>query len=505
MDKEFRRQFIIKEGFGPKSFNKKNISDKLFLYFHPDLRFCQSDWEERTLILLGFIIDPYNSKNSNQEIIDRLVKDSKNFDSLLENSKSMSGRWVLVYKDSMGVKIFTDSSGLRQVHYSNDFSILGSDPALINKYLQKSPRDDEDFKAYISSKFYKINEMEWYGPSSFYKNIYKLLPNHYIDLEGKNVKRFWQKFDKLPYNESIKRVGDILINEFKAIDKRDIKKIQSLTGGFDSRIIFGASIRAGVNFPIFISTMNKLDRNSPDIKIAQKILSYYGKDLHIIDDLEDLRDNFLNIYKKSIDNAQLLDKTLTIQYFYDRKEDFVHISGNLSAVFKDYYEDEKIDEGKDISRLIGIPKDLKIFDKYFNAWLYETRDIVSNENIDIMKLFYWENRLPNWGVQYIQEQDIAMEEYPPFNNREIFLRLLYLNEKEGKIFKDLLAYLDPNLLDFPINPKKGFERFKEFIKSRLSKRSWERIKTIVKGWLNTHLFKYFFINILEKVFLLSII
>lgn len=480
MDFSFRRQFIIKEGIGPKDWKNISLLDDYKIFLHPDLGFYQSFCKERSLILLGFIIDPYKAEDLNQDIIDRLIKDCLDFDTLLEKSKSMSGRWVLIYKDGKEIKIFTDPSGLRQVHFSNDFSIIGSDTALINKYLQKNPRDDEDFKAYISSKFYKINEMEWYGPSSFYKNINKLIPNHYIDLGGKSVRRFWLKFDKLSYDESIKRVGDILINELRAIDKRDIKKVQSLTGGFDSRLIFGASHRAGVDFPIFLSTMNKLDRNSPDIKIAQNILNDYGKKLYIIDDLEDLRDDFLNLYKKSIDNAQILDKTLTIQYFYDRKEDFVHISGNLSAVFKDYYDKEMIKNGKDISRLVGIPKDLKIFDNYFNIWLDDAKDIASKENIDIMKLFYWENRLPNWGVQYIQEQDIAMEEYPPFNNREIFLRLLYLNKKEEMIFKDLLAYLDPKLLAYPINPKSAIAGLKDFVKSRISKRSWEKLKTIIK-------------------------
>src|SRR5699024_10887192 len=125
----FRRQFIIKKGLGPKTWNKEIISENLYLYCHPDLGFYKSFYKDRSLILLGFVIDPYKIEDSNQEITDRLVKSSNDFKSLLENSKPLSGRWLIIYKDKEGIKLFNDPSGLRQVHYNKDFTMIGSNPS----------------------------------------------------------------------------------------------------------------------------------------------------------------------------------------------------------------------------------------------------------------------------------------------------------------------------------------------------------------------------------------
>lgn len=230
--------------------------------------------------------------------------------------------------------------------------------------------------------------------------------------------------------------------------------------------------------------MNILRKDSADIVVASKILKDYDKDLKIIDNLKELDDEFLKIYKKNIDKASVLPKTLTIQYFFDKNEDLIHVTGNNSAVFKDYYEKTSAENGKEISKLIGIPKDLKIFEKDFDSWIEEVREIVLNDDLDMMKLFYWENRLPNWGCQYQAESDIAIEEFPPFNNREIFLRLLNASKDSKKseedIFKDIIKYLDPNLLSYPFNPESGSQRIKSFIKSKVSKRTWEKIKSLLK-------------------------
>lgn len=123
-------------------------------------------------------------------------------------------------------------------------------------------------------------------------------------------------------------------------------------------------------------------------------------------------------------------------------------------------------------------KTLGLVDK----WLKEKKDFARNKNLDLMKLFYWEMRMPNWGSQYQQEADLAMEEFAPFNNREIILRLLDLSKNKDykDVFDDIIYYLDPKLLDFPINPRNKKEKLRDMVKNNVSKRSWERIKVVLK-------------------------
>lgn len=203
----------------------------------------------------------------------------------------------------------------------------------------------------------------------------------------------------------------------------------------------------------------------------------------IIDNLEPLEDDFIKLLENSVTGTQILTKTLTIQHFYKKDDDFIHISGNNSAVFKSYYKKSTARDGKDVAKLVGLPRNLRIFNDEFDAWLKERKVFANEKDIDLMKLFYWEMRMPNWGVQYQQEADIAMEEFAPFNNREIILRLLEMskNKPYTEVFDDIINYLDPKLLTFPINPRSKKEKVKDFIKSKVSKRSWERIKLIVKN------------------------
>ena len=123
-------------------------------------------------------------------------------------------------------------------------------------------------------------------------------------------------------------------------------------------------------------------------------------------------------------------------------------------------------------------KTLGLVDK----WLKEKKDFARDKNLDMMKLFYWEMRMPNWGSQYQQEADLAMEEFASFNNRKIILRLLDLSKNKDykDVFDDIIYYLDPKLLDFPINPRNKKEKLMDMVKNNVSKRSWERIKVVLK-------------------------
>lgn len=248
-------------------------------------------------------------------------------------------------------------------------------------------------------------------------------------------------------------------------------------------MIFAASKAAGCDFDFFLSTMNIIDEDHTDIQIAKKILADYGKNFTLIDNLEPLDEDFIKLLQKSVAGTQILPKTLTIQHFYKKDEEFIHVSGNNSAVFKSYYKQSIAKDGKEVANIVGLPKNLTIFNDDFDAWVKERKVFAKDKDIDLMKLFYREMRMPNWGVQYQQEADIAMEEFAPFNNREIIMRLLELSKAKPytEVFDDIMNGLDPKLLTYPINPRTNKEKLKDFIKSKVSKRTWERIKLIAKN------------------------
>lgn len=486
----FRRQFVItKRSNKINSWKITNLFDDYKLYTHPDLNIVDISMADKRAIVLGFFVDPDNINYSNYDILKDMLEKSYDFNDFQQKSMSLTGRWILIYISDTEKKIFNDPATSRHIYYSSgDEMILGSNSNIINYYIDHEKNKNPEFLEYISSKYYNINEVEWYSDATGYENIYKLLPNHYYDVDNKQSQRYWLEIPYIDYNHAIDRATELLVNSFKAIDMRDYYKIFGLTSGFDSRVIYAAASYAGIDTKYFLSTMNILKADHPDLVIAKEILNDYNKELIVLDKLNPLKDEFAYYYKENIEDSQILPKALTAQhllYSPDFPENTLYITGNNSAVFKDFYGKREASSGKEISKLTEIPKKYTIFDDSFDRWIDENKDLVEKANINMMDLFYWEHRLANFGVKYVANQDIAVDEFSAFNNREMFL-LLMKSKHENKIdhkviFKDIINKLDPKLMTYPINPTSGKGKVADFVKRNVSKRTWENIKLVLKN------------------------
>lgn len=484
----FRRQFVLtNKDKKIKSWQEIDVFDDYKIYAHPDLKVIDKTVGDKRAIMLGYAIDPNNPTFSDEDIVNHLITNSVSADDFINNTISLTGRWILFYLSANEKIVINDPATARSIYYSTDELIIGTNPNIINFYKNHEQVLGSDYREYTSSKYYNINEYEWYSDRTAFEKIFKLMPNHYYDLVKKESEKFWTDLDYEGYEQTIDRATDLLVASFKALKNRNYDFIQSLTAGFDSRVVYAASSAADFDAKFFLSTMNILDENHPDILIANNILEDSGKELHLVDNLADLSPEFEDYYKKNIDHARILPKTLTIQHFVlndDFGDNVMQITGNYSAVIKDNYKKHTVQSGAEISKLIGIPKQYKIFDKEFDSWIDENKELIEQAQIYMMDLFYWEHRLPNWGTNFIANQDIAMDEFSPFNNREFFVRLMKARRAENidykKIFEDIINKLDPDLMAYPINPTGRKGQIMAYIKDHVSKRTWEQIKIMLK-------------------------
>jgi hypothetical protein len=97
-------------------------------------------------------------------------------------------------------------------------------------------------------------------------------------------------------------------------------------------------------------------------------------------------------------------------------------------------------------------------------WLHEAKKASQERNIDLMKLFLWEVLLGNWGVVGNSESDIAIEEFDPYNSHYLYEILLSVDGAKGNIFMDMINYMWPELLKFPINPEDAlYEKMRNWL------------------------------------------
>ena len=96
----YRRQFI----FGPKkdlkinSWNKIEVTDEYIIYTHHDLDHAKYQKNDNFIILLGYILDPFNPDYNNLEIIRSCLDNINKIDDIFELLKDKCGRYVAIIK-----------------------------------------------------------------------------------------------------------------------------------------------------------------------------------------------------------------------------------------------------------------------------------------------------------------------------------------------------------------------------------------------------------------------
>src|SRR5574340_930315 len=115
----YRNQFLL----GPRfidylnSWKKIQISDWINLSLHPDLPVHQEIEGDKSITLLGYVLDPRDPSLSNADIVASLVRKLYHCDNFMEHTYAFGGRWILIVNDGRRIILFNDAAGLRQIFY----------------------------------------------------------------------------------------------------------------------------------------------------------------------------------------------------------------------------------------------------------------------------------------------------------------------------------------------------------------------------------------------------
>lgn len=82
-------------------------------------------------------------------------------------------------------------------------------------------------------------------------------------------------------------------------------------------------------------------------------------------------------------------------------------------------------------------------------------DHCPESNMKLYDLFYWEERMGNWGSQTSMDKDIAQEDINPFNSRNLVMLYLsvhpkYLELPFFRLYLEVIRHLWPELLVLPV-------------------------------------------------------
>ena len=479
----FRRQFVLGPDFVNQfqQWNRLNIGRTLCATVHPDLGTSQATSDEKSVTLLGFMLNPSNPEATDLDIVNGLLSDlqlNDNLDAFVESTSPFGGRWVLIVDNGREVRLFHDAAGLRQVFYTqctaSQTNWCASDPGVIAEMLGLSV--DTDAHSFIASYERLTREYWWPGDTSLYSAIRRLLPNHYLDLNTHSPQRYWPATDlpDLSLADCLQRSSELLLRMMDSAHKR-FRLAVTVTAGWDSRVALAATRDIRHDVMYFTLMYWELSPESDDIRIPSMLLRKLGLPHHVIACPSTMRDEFARIYNRNVTTAREVYGTIAQGLFNAFPEGLVMVKGVVSEVARCWYRQRVPDATSQtvtprmLAQAVEMEENAFVLTAY-NRWL---ADINRTVNVDTLDLLFWEQRMGSWQAMSQLEWDIVQDVFTPFNCRTLLTQFLSVDRKYRSpqnpiLYSELMKLLWPEVLSEPINPSKKKERVRTVIQQFVS-------------------------------------
>jgi hypothetical protein len=460
----FRRQFVL----GPRfvdtfpSWQRIVVDTILHLTVHPDLDVCHIARHDKSITLLGYILDPANPTASNTDIVTGLVGTLHTCDDLFEHTARLGGRWVLVARDGVRTIVLGDAAGLRQVAYTTE-AVPGpiwcaSQPGLIAEVVDLTV-DREALAFRRAAADQPGNSLMWFpGDATPYSDIRCLLPNHYLDLGARRSVRFWPR-SNLPTIRlgTALRKSSELLNGLMESAKHRFRLMLPLTAGWDSRLMLAASRSMAHNIFCFTAIFPGATEHDRDVTTPARLLARLGLPHAVLDCRNGVDDEFAEIYRRNVIMGHKEYCAVAQALLDQTPSDGVCLKGDVAEVAKCYYRIESSSESEitaeELARVAELPTHPFVI-AAFDGWLADAR--AHSYNVLLLDLFFWEQGAGRLQEMTQAECDIARESFSPLNCRSLLTTMLSVPERYRQrptfdLLGMLIRRLWPDVLLEPIN------------------------------------------------------
>ena len=436
--------------------NSINIGNYKFQYGNTNIVY--KEHRGKSIIIFGKFVDSYNCNKTDEEIaLDLLEAD--NLDELINRSKKIAGRFIIVYNSDEGLFVIPDVITSIHVAYTVDGNDL---------YISSNPKiiaDINNWEESSTSKEIKSsadNSHPLPYDLTMYDEIKFVIPNNYLDCSKRTVNRYYplKKGKEISSDEAAK-ISSKLINNIIVGYYHRYKLSLPLTSGMDSRLILSACKDIINEIPIYTFFHDNFTEKTADIVIPRDITSRYKLNYIIMEDLE-LPDEVLKKYKDELGSSVNFSETKNVWTYYNSDIcDYVRLDGNVSPLAKSNF-------GRDLPEFLATSSYLitkthnyaKENKKEVKRWIKDVNPYSKHSNISKFDLFFWEHRCGKWVSNSYLTSDLLINSLNPFNCRELVETWLRVPRKErmnGSIHKKIIELNWPELLEFPINPDEKYK------------------------------------------------
>lgn len=458
---QYRRQFLLAEGEAahPAGWMELRI-EGYFLYTHPDLAVTGTTHQGASLVLLGHIFDATAPEKQNRDIVEDILSRAGSKKEYFAGLKRYSGNYALFYIKDDEVLILQDALALKQIYYctASNRIVCGSQPNLIVRFAQPEIGQTEDRDLL---DFYKnrLKETRWMGDETIFAGIKHLQPNHYLDIGAREARRYWpcEPVQRLGLEEAVSRSCTYLQGILKAIAHRH-SMMMAVTAGTDSRVLLAASRDLRDRIYYFINN-HSLGHSHSDITVPKSMFGRIGVPFHVHDVPKEVDDDFRRIQLSNtfFVTERLLDTIYSI--YFRRHGDKVNITGTGEIGRMRFGREPKQLNSFLAAYKLGYADGNPYVIRQCRKILDEMLPAARKCGINPLTLLYWEQLNGNWGTVVNAETEIAVEVFDPYASHELYETFLGVEEKYVKyneepcvFFREMIASMWPELLEWPINP-----------------------------------------------------
>lgn len=474
----FRRQFLLTPDTCSSFGHWQHIQVGLFhLYAHPDVQLTTvtSADADVTVSLVGYILDPDYPQRSNTDILDTIANFADSVEKISDYMCSVSGRFVLILNTAKETLLFHDPCGLRMAYYTQYGGkvFVGSEPNILKQVVPLM--EGERFSSYVGSSYAKTKIEHWIPSGcSLFEEVHHLIPNHYLRFSTLEQIRYWPAriLPRRRVDEVVAEASDLLKRLMIAANNR-FKLALSLTAGWDSRMLLGASKSISNEIYIYTLQYRDLHSRSYDIKIPAELLRSLGLHHNLIDCRKPVSEEFMKIYRRNTSLAHMDDwGTIAYGMTGTYPQDRIAVKGSCAEIarccYYKYGKHQPIISPDQIVALVNGWHTIPFVRDQIVTWYDQTIELAADTNMDILDLFHWEHKQGSWQAQGQLEWDIVQEVYCPFNHRGLLEMMLGISTKlrsapNYKLYKMMFKVLWPEVTRQPLNPATARVRVKNIL------------------------------------------
>lgn len=460
----FRRQFVLgsDESMMPATWNRQAVSSRLHASIHPDLPATRAGHGDRTLLLLGYLLDPDRPERRDGDILTELVASNHDIDDLVAATDRLSGRWVLVFAKGDHAVVFHDAVGMRQVHHvraSDGSTWCASRPCLLASLLDLD-HDRTCFEQLDRDGVFgsHVNHF-WPGDRSSIVGVQRLLPNHYLEMGSGIVKRYWPRnaLTAQPPATAVPRCSKILTGTVDAASRRFNLSV-ALTAGLDSRIVLAACRSRANRLDYYTVKRPSLHDGSPDLRIPRRIARDFELRHRVVKaptHPDPALHDVIASTSVPVHPSVVLECSAVREAKPADGRSWMTLNGNVNEVARVFYP-RLSPTAVAMAHAAGMGRSDYAAER-FGEWYEAARPALADSGIDAWDLFYWEQKLGGWFGGIRTEFDMVEDVVTPFNCRALLATMLGVDEalRSGPAYRfhrDLIMQMWPELLRYPVNP-----------------------------------------------------